>query len=78
MNLCLTHLNVSKGDAAFKCFCLFNQFCLEKVDCAVFIVSSTGEGEPPETAMKFWRKLKRPALPKDHLAHLNFTVLGTI
>lgn len=52
------------------------EFHLEKESCVVFIVSTTGEGEPPEKALKFWRKIKRSLLPANHFAFLSFTVLG--
>ncbi|PIK48504.1 putative methionine synthase reductase isoform X2 [Apostichopus japonicus] len=40
------------------------------------VVSTTGEGDPPETAEKFWRRLKKKTLPNDHLAHLNYALLA--
>ncbi|XP_070546978.1 methionine synthase reductase-like [Ptychodera flava] len=44
--------------------------------CVVFVVSTTGDGDPPDTAVKFWRRLKKKTLPRDHLKHLSYTVLG--
>ncbi|XP_072030751.1 methionine synthase reductase-like [Amphiura filiformis] len=52
------------------------KFSLEKEACMVMVVSTTGDGEPPETATKFWRRLKKKTLPGDHLAHLNYAILG--
>ncbi len=42
----------------------------------VMVVSTTGDGEPPDTAAKFWRRLKKKTLPSDHLAKLNYALLG--
>ncbi|KAF0701270.1 Aste57867_8199 [Aphanomyces stellatus] len=43
----------------------------------VFIVcSTTGNGDPPSNAEKFWRFLKKKAHPSTLLQHLRFTVLA--
>lgn len=42
----------------------------------VMVVSTTGEGEPPDTVSKFWRRLKKKTLPGNHLEHLRFALLG--
>lgn len=42
----------------------------------VVICSTTGDGDPPETVARFWRQLKKKTLSKDHLAHLDFALLG--
>jgi methionine synthase reductase len=42
----------------------------------VFVVSTTGEGEPPDHALRYWRKLKKKTLPSDFLKHINYTLLG--
>ena len=42
----------------------------------VVVVSTTGEGEPPETVGKFWRKLKKKTVPKTHLSGLHYGLLG--
>ena len=42
----------------------------------VVVVSSTGEGEPPDNVVKFWRKLRRKTLPSNHLASCKFALLG--
>ncbi|XP_071789021.1 methionine synthase reductase-like [Asterias amurensis] len=52
------------------------KFCIENEKCVVIIVSTTGEGEPPDTATKFWRRLKKKTLPSDHLSQVEFTLLG--
>ena len=42
----------------------------------VMVVSTTGEGDPPDTVTKFWRKLKKKTLPSDHLKGLQYALLG--
>jgi len=42
----------------------------------VIITSSTGDGEPPSNASKFWRKIRREKNPQ-FLSHMKYTVLGT-
>lgn len=52
------------------------KFSLEKETCVVIVTSTTGDGEPPETAAKFVRRIKKKTLPDDYMAHLNYTLLG--
>eukprot|EP00058_Branchiostoma_floridae_P027416 XP_002612907.1 hypothetical protein BRAFLDRAFT_282133 [Branchiostoma floridae] len=52
------------------------KFDVTKESCVVFVCSTTGDGDPPDNATKFFRRLKKKTLPSDHLAHLNFAVLG--
>ena len=42
----------------------------------VFVVSTTGEGEPPDSVRKFWRFIKKKELSPDFLTGLNFALLG--
>lgn len=42
----------------------------------VFVVSTTGDGDPPDTAQKFVRKIKNKTLPHNHLSHLRYALLG--
>lgn len=42
----------------------------------IVVCSTTGNGEPPDNAGKFWRYVKRRTQPKDMLVNLRFTVLG--
>jgi len=49
---------------------------LEDVKTIIIVSSTTGDGEQPENVIKFWRKLRPKSLPKDHLAHLHFALLG--
>lgn len=52
------------------------KFTLEKETCVVIVTSTTGDGEPPETALKFFRRLKKKTHPSDYLSHLNYALLG--
>ncbi|XP_061172476.1 methionine synthase reductase-like [Saccostrea echinata] len=52
------------------------KFTLEKETCVVIVTSTTGDGEPPDTALKFFRRLKKKTLPSDYLSHLNYALLG--
>ncbi|XP_072544806.1 methionine synthase reductase [Salminus brasiliensis] len=42
----------------------------------VFVVSTTGDGEPPDTALKFVRKIKNKSLPRDHFSHVHYALLA--
>jgi len=42
----------------------------------VIVCSTTGEGEPPDNAAKFVRRIKKKTLSSRHLQHLYFAVLG--
>lgn len=60
-------------------FCLSQvekKFSIEKETCVVFVCSTTGEGEPPDTALKFFRRIKKKTLSSRHLHTLSFAVLG--
>lgn len=52
------------------------QFPFAQEHNIIFVVSTTGEGEPPDHALRYWRKLKRKTLPPDYLKHINYTLLG--
>lgn len=52
------------------------QFNLKEETVMVMVVSTTGEGEPPDTVCKFWRGLKKKSLPSDHLSNLQYALLG--
>uniref|UniRef100_F6UGP3 Methionine synthase reductase n=1 Tax=Monodelphis domestica TaxID=13616 RepID=F6UGP3_MONDO len=47
-----------------------------ETDPLVVIVSTTGTGDPPETAVKFVKKIKDKTLPPDFLSHLRYGLLG--
>jgi sulfite reductase alpha subunit-like flavoprotein len=43
---------------------------------SVFLVSTTGDGEPPSNMIRFWRFMLRKDLPRDSLGKLRFAVFG--
>jgi sulfite reductase alpha subunit-like flavoprotein len=51
---------------------------LESTDIKSIIVvcSTTGNGDAPENANQFWRKIKNRSLPKDLFSNIRYTVLG--
>ena len=40
------------------------------------VVSTTGNGDPPDTARKFVKAIQDKTLPSDFLAHLWYGLLG--
>ncbi|XP_063422616.1 methionine synthase reductase-like [Mytilus trossulus] len=52
------------------------KFNIEREHCVVIVTSTTGDGEPPDTAQKFVRRLKKKTLPSNHLENLNYALLG--
>uniref|UniRef100_A0A672NU81 Methionine synthase reductase n=1 Tax=Sinocyclocheilus grahami TaxID=75366 RepID=A0A672NU81_SINGR len=42
----------------------------------VFVISTTGDGDPPDTAQKFVRKIKNKSLPHNHFSHLHYALLA--
>ena len=44
----------------------------------VLVVSTTGDGEPPDTVARFWRRLKKKTLPQDHLSLCRYALLGRL
>lgn len=60
-------------------FCLSlteKKFTLEKEALVVFVVSTTGEGDPPDTMCKFMRRLKKKTLPGNHLENCRYALLA--
>ncbi|NXA19752.1 MTRR reductase, partial [Ibidorhyncha struthersii] len=45
-------------------------------DPVVFVISTTGTGDPPDSARKFVNKIQDTTLPPDHFAHLQYGLLG--
>lgn len=39
-------------------------------------MSTTGDGEPPDNALQFVRRIKKKTLPTDHYKHLSYALLG--
>ncbi|KAI1470638.1 riboflavin synthase domain-like protein [Daldinia caldariorum] len=42
----------------------------------IFVISTTGQGEVPKNARKFWKSLLRKRLPPNCLQQVNFTTFG--
>ncbi len=42
------------------------------------VVSTTGDGDPPETVRRGWRRLRGKSLSSDHLKQLQFALLGKL
>ncbi len=40
------------------------------------VVSTTGDGDPPDTVARFWRRLRKKTLPGDHLSACSYALLG--
>ena len=60
-------------------FCLSlteKKFTVEKEPLVVFVVSTTGEGDPPDTMCKFLRRLKKKTLPANHLENCRYALLA--
>lgn len=73
------HQNSTQHGINSKLFCLSQtekRFTLEKEPFVVFVVSTTGEGDPPDTMLKFMRRLKKKTLPVDHLKNCRFALLA--
>ncbi|TVY57075.1 NADPH-dependent diflavin oxidoreductase [Lachnellula suecica] len=49
---------------------------LAKYTVVIFAVSTTGQGEFPLNARRFWKSLLRKRLPPDCLGHVHFTTFG--
>ena len=49
---------------------------LEQSAGIIFVVSTTGQGEFPDNARRFWRFMLRKSLASDSLACLRFAVFG--
>lgn len=57
----------------------FDEFPITKLPSTsliIFIVSTTGDGEVPETMKNAWKFLLRSDLPKNSLKSLKFSVFG--
>nr|CDJ87777.1 Flavodoxin nitric oxide synthase and FAD-binding and Oxidoreductase FAD NAD(P)-binding domain containing protein [Haemonchus contortus] len=62
--------------------CLFTlddnekEFHIEEENLVVIVVSSTGDGDPPENASRFWRRISRKTLESNFLEKLDYALLG--
>jgi len=60
-------------------FCLSDldkKFSIEKESLVIIVCSTTGEGEAPDNAGKFLRRIRRRTLASDHLSKLKYALLG--
>lgn len=63
--------------AELSCLNENEKYNLEKESApVVFVVSTTGDGEPPDNALKFVKRIKKKTLPSDHYQHLNYALLA--
>lgn len=63
--------------ADLSCLNQNDMYNLEKENApVVFIVSTTGEGEPPDNALRFVRSIKKKTLSDDHYKHLCYAILA--
>ncbi|NWR34895.1 MTRR reductase, partial [Tachuris rubrigastra] len=64
-------------EADMHCISEMDKYNLEtEKDPVVIVISTTGTGDPPDTARKFVKKIQDTALPPDHFAHLQYGLLG--
>lgn len=52
------------------------EFHIENETLAVIVVSSTGDGDPPENASRFVRRISRKSLEPTFLQKLEYALLG--
>ncbi|NXT18763.1 MTRR reductase, partial [Syrrhaptes paradoxus] len=64
-------------EADMHCLSEMDKYNLEtEKDPVVIVISTTGTGDPPDTARKFVKKIQDKNLPPDHFAHLQYGLLG--
>ncbi|NWU77344.1 MTRR reductase, partial [Onychorhynchus coronatus] len=64
-------------EADIHCISEMDKYNLEtEKDPVVIVISTTGTGDPPDTARKFVKKIQDTTLPPDHFAHLQYGLLG--
>ncbi|XP_071592803.1 methionine synthase reductase isoform X1 [Heliangelus exortis] len=64
-------------EADMHCISEMDKYNLEtEKDPVVIVISTTGTGDPPDTARKFVKKIQDTALPPGHFAHLQYGLLG--
>uniref|UniRef100_A0A8C2ZLR9 Methionine synthase reductase n=1 Tax=Cyclopterus lumpus TaxID=8103 RepID=A0A8C2ZLR9_CYCLU len=63
--------------AELSCLNHNEKYNLEKETApVVFIVSTTGDGEPPDNALQFVKRIKKKTLTTDHYKHLCYALLA--
>ncbi|KAJ3611106.1 hypothetical protein NHX12_021122 [Muraenolepis orangiensis] len=63
--------------AEISCLSQHEEYKLERERApVVFVVSTTGDGEPPDTTLKFVKAIKKKTLPSDHYKHLHYALLA--
>ncbi|XP_019718727.1 methionine synthase reductase isoform X2 [Hippocampus comes] len=63
--------------AELSCLNQKDKYNLEKEKSpVVFIVSTTGDGEPPDNALQFVKHIKKKTLSSDHYKHLYYALLA--
>ncbi|XP_039982355.1 methionine synthase reductase [Xiphias gladius] len=63
--------------AELSCLNQNEMYNLEKENApVVFIVSTTGDGEPPDNALQFVKRIKKKTLSTDHYKHLCYAILA--
>ncbi|NXS61921.1 MTRR reductase, partial [Brachypteracias leptosomus] len=64
-------------EADMHCLSEMDKYNLEtEKDPVVIVISTTGTGDPPDTARKFVKKIQDTTLPPGHFAHLQYGLLG--
>ncbi|NWV46588.1 MTRR reductase, partial [Daphoenositta chrysoptera] len=64
-------------EADMHCISEMDKYNLEtEKDPVVIVISTTGTGDPPDSARKFVKKIQDKTLPPDHFAHLQYGLLG--
>ncbi|NXG70999.1 MTRR reductase, partial [Baryphthengus martii] len=64
-------------EADMHCISEMDKYNLEtEKDPVVIVISTTGTGDPPDTARNFVKKLQDTTLPPGHFAHLQYGLLG--
>jgi methionine synthase reductase len=59
-----------------KCMSDTKNIDLSKQNCLIIISSTTGDGEQPESALPFLKKLRSKEIREKGLKHLSYTILG--
>ncbi|XP_061225652.1 methionine synthase reductase isoform X2 [Neopsephotus bourkii] len=64
-------------EADMHCMSEMDKYNLEtEKDPVVIVISTTGTGDPPDTARKLVKKIQDTTLPPDHFSHLQYGLLG--